>query len=83
MDKMMKSLPPEDHNYGFFRESVEEYAERWGITPPQLWQAFGANALIIDRKTGKVVYHAEDVVKAVKKVLKTRILPKPSERSLP
>lgn len=73
--KLRKSLPPPDHKYGYYGESVVEYAERWGISPNELWGAFGSVPIVLERKTGKMLYDADDVVKAVIKILRTRSTP--------
>jgi hypothetical protein len=73
--KLLKSLPPPDHKYGYYSESVVEYAGRWGITPQELWGAFTSVPMVLERRTGKHLYDSDDIVKAVMKILKTRKSP--------
>ena len=81
--KLLKSLPPPDHQYGYYSESVVEYAERWGISPQELWGAFTSVPIVKERRTGKMLYDAEDVVKAVMKILRTRKMPETSQPPRP
>jgi hypothetical protein len=79
--KLLKSLPPPDHKYGYYKESVEEYALRWGINREQLWKEFREMPLVRELRTGKLLFDADDIVKVVIRLLKTRSIPTDSARS--